>query len=213
MKPPDRRPRPRPTSSGIDTRASGVGRTEYARRDRAVLRVLVVVEEDAVALLLPPLARRERRARAARPRARARARRAAPRSKLQRALDAHVDVHAARAGGLRPADEAALVEHLARDERDVDGLCRPADARHRVEIDAQLVGMLEVVGAHRVRVQVDAAEVDDPQELRRVAHDDLVAPCGPTGSESVDRLDPVGVLVGRALLEERLARRRRRRSA
>ena len=29
--------------------------------DRAVLRVLVVVEEDAVALLLPPLARRERR--------------------------------------------------------------------------------------------------------------------------------------------------------
>src|SRR5437588_10664193 len=30
-------------------------------RDGAVLRVLVVVDEDAVALLLPPLARRERR--------------------------------------------------------------------------------------------------------------------------------------------------------
>ncbi len=47
--------------------------------DGAVLGVLVVVEEDAVALLLPPLAGGERRARAARPRARARARRAAPR--------------------------------------------------------------------------------------------------------------------------------------
>jgi hypothetical protein len=40
-----------------------------------------------------------------------------------------------------------------------------------VEIDAQLVGMLEVVGAHRVRIQVDAPEVHHPQKLRRVAHD------------------------------------------
>ena len=42
--------------------------------------------------------------------------------------------------------------------------------------------MVEVVGAHRVRVQVDAAEVHDPRELRRVAHDDLVARSAPTGS-------------------------------
>ena len=49
------------------------------RAGRAVLGVLVVVEEDAVALLLPPLRRRERRQRAARSRARTRARRAAPR--------------------------------------------------------------------------------------------------------------------------------------
>ena len=40
------------------------------RAGRAVLGVLVVVEEDAVALLLPPLRGRERRARAARSRAR-----------------------------------------------------------------------------------------------------------------------------------------------
>ena len=38
----------------------------------------------------------------------------------------------------------------------------PADTRAGVEIDAQLVGMLEVVGAHRVRVQVDAPEVHHP---------------------------------------------------
>ena len=46
--------------------------------DGAVLRVLVVVDEDAVALLLPPLAGGDARARAARPRAPAPARRAAP---------------------------------------------------------------------------------------------------------------------------------------
>ena len=61
-------------------RDARVGRRPHRLRrgDRAVLRVLVVVEEDAVALLLPPLAGREVGARAARPRARARAPRAAP---------------------------------------------------------------------------------------------------------------------------------------
>ena len=49
------------------------------RARRAVLGVLVVVEEDAVALLLPPLRRGDRRARAARSRARAPAPRGAPR--------------------------------------------------------------------------------------------------------------------------------------
>ena len=42
--------------------------------------------------------------------------------------------------------------------------------------------MIEVVGAHRVRVQVDAAEVDDPGELRRVVDDDLVG--GPARREA-----------------------------
>ena len=28
-------------------------------------------------------------------------------------------------------------------------ICVPLDARHRVEVDAQLVGVVEVVGAHR----------------------------------------------------------------
>ena len=43
-----------------------------------------------------------------------------------------------------------------------------------IEVDAQLVGVVEVVGAHGMRVEVDAAEVDDPGELRRVVDDDLV---------------------------------------
>ena len=53
-----------------------------------------------------------------------------------------------------------------------------------IEVDAQLVGMIEVVGAHGVRVQVDAAEVHDPEELRRVAHDDLVRGAARRGSAS-----------------------------
>ena len=59
------------------------------------------------------------------------------------------------------------------DHRDVADL-RPGHARHRIEVDPQLVGMIQVVGADRVRVQVDAAEVDDPGEARRFVDDDLV---------------------------------------
>ena len=48
---------------GERRRDAGVGRGPHrvGGRDGAVLRVLVVVDEDAVPLLLPPLARRERR--------------------------------------------------------------------------------------------------------------------------------------------------------
>ena len=95
------------------------------------------------------------------------------------------------------------VEHLARRPARRRRICSHADAGDRVEVDAQLVGMIEVVGAHGVRVQVDAAEVDDPRELRRVAHDDLVR--GPARRErQLDRLDPLRPGLRRALLEEEL---------
>ena len=60
---------------------------------------------------------------------------------------------------LRPRRQAVVLEHLARDERDVNDLA-PVDARHRVEVDPKFVGVGEIVGAHRVRIEVDAAEVD-----------------------------------------------------
>src|SRR5437773_470486 len=66
--------------------------------------------------------------------------------------------------------------------------------------------MLEVVGAYRVRVQVDAPQVDDPQQLRRVAHHDLLRRPARRKAQ-LHRLDPVGVLRGGPLLEERLALR------
>ena len=78
---------------------------------------------------------------------------------------------------------------------------RPLDARNRVEIDPQLVGMIEVVGAHGMRVEIDAAEVHDPDQ-RRLVHDDLVG--GPAGRErQLGRPDPVGRVVRCPLLEER----------
>src|SRR5258705_8865791 len=46
-------------SKGVDTRASGVGRTDQAEATGPVLGVLVVVEEDPTAFLLPPFAARE----------------------------------------------------------------------------------------------------------------------------------------------------------
>ena len=91
-----------------------------------------------------------------------------------------------------------------RDHGDVADL-RPADAGHRVEVDAQLVGMVEVVGPDRVRVEVDAAEVDDPGEACRVVDDDLVG--GTAGREGQrHRPQPLGPVLGRPLLEEGLAR-------
>ena len=88
-------------------------------------------------------------------------------------------------------------------ERHVADL-RPRHARHRVEVDPQLVGVVEVVGADRVRVEVDAAEVGDPREPRRVVEDDLVG-----GASRRERQlrgpDPVRAVVRGALLEERLA--------
>ena len=88
-------------------------------------------------------------------------------------LDAHVDVHAARAGGLGPAGEADLGEHGAHDLRDRTHL-RPPDARHRVEVDAQLVGMVEVIGAHRVRMQLQAREVGHPCQRGGIARHHLL---------------------------------------
>ena len=46
---------------------------------------------------------------------------------------------------------------------------RPLHARHRVEIDAQLVGVIEIVGTHRMRVQLEAGEVRHPEERGRIA--------------------------------------------
>jgi len=104
-----------------------------------------------------------------------------------------------------------FVEHVTYDQGHTSHVV-PARAGAWVQINSQLVGVLKVLGAYRVRVQVDTSQVDDPEELRRVAHDDLSPLSGPTESAS-HRLDPVGVLRGAPLLEERIAPPRHRRSA
>ena len=190
-------PAERHRDAGVGRRPDGVD-----RRDRPVLGVLVVVEEDAVALLLPPLRRRDRRGPPLDVAGDGQGG-AAHLGVGPAPLDPDVDVDAARAGGLRPADEPDAGERLAGDERDLADL-RPGDARHRIEVDPQLVGMVEVVGPDRVRIEVDAAEVGDPGQPGRLVEDDLVG--GPAGRER-QRRDPkeVGPVLGGPLLEEEVA--------
>ncbi len=179
------------------------GRADRVRGgDGSVLRVLVVVEEDAVALLLPPPTGGEVRG-APFDLSRERERRPSDLGERPTAFEPRVDVDPPRARGLGPPDEAEGLEHLLRHHGDVADL-RPLDPRHRVEVHPQLVGMIEIVRAHRVRVQVDAPEVHDPRELGRVADHDLLR--GSAGWEAeLDGLDPVGTRGRRPLLEEEVA--------
>ena len=109
----------------------------------------------------------------------------------------------ARARGLRPAGHPVIREHLRDDQRDRAHVC-PRHAGARIEVDAQLVGVLEVARSDRVRVQVDAAEVDDPRQRGRVRDDHLVR--GATrGKGEFDRRDERGQRCGGAFLEEELA--------
>ena len=85
-------------------------------------------------------------------------------------------------------------------------ICDHVDAGHRVEVDPQLVGMVEVVGADRVRVQVDAAEVGDPGQPGDLVEDDLVGRA-PGRERQLGGPDPVRSIVRGPLLEERLTGR------
>jgi len=121
-----------------------------------------------VAFLLPPFARSDGW-RAPLHLAGERQRRLADLGERPAAVDSHVDVHAARTGRLGKAAQPVLLQHGAGEQRHLADL-RPGNAGHRIQVDAQLVRMLQVVGAHRVRIQIDAAEVDHPGELRFVVH-------------------------------------------
>ena len=64
-------------------------------------------------------------------------------------------------------------------------------AAHRIEIDAQLIRMIEIVGANRMRMQLEAGKVCHPDERRRVARDDFFG--NPAGRKAQrDDIDPVG---------------------
>lgn len=112
-------------------------------------------------------------------------------------------MNAARARRLGPADQPVLGQDLAHDQGDLADMV-PGHARHGVQVDPQLVGVVEVVGPNRVGVQVQAAQVGQPGQARRVVDDDLVG--GSAGREGqLDGADPVGSRLGRPLLEEELA--------
>ena len=186
----------------VGTRAHGVG-----GGDRAVARVLVVVDEDALAaLLLPPRGRDELR-RAPLDLARERERAAAHLAETPVRLDPARDVDAAVARRLRPADEAELVERLLDDRRDLLRLGETC-ARLRIDVDAELVGMLDVAAPRRPGMEVDRGEIRGPGDLRELGHAELVG--GATRRErDRRRLDPVGPVL-RARASGRSPRPRRR---
>ena len=81
----------------------------------------------------------------------------------------------------------------------------PVDAGHRIEIDPQLVGMVEILGAHRMRVQLEAREIGEPGERGGVAGHDLLPRSVPRGSGSSTTSTHERARGRRALLEEVLA--------
>ena len=101
-----------------------------------------------------------------------------------------------------PGSLEQLFEKPFRFDRDATNVV-PLDARAGVEIDAQLVGMVEIIRADGVRMQLDAAEVHDPGEAGDIIDDDFFR--GATrGKGQRDGSQPLGPVVRRALLVERL---------
>jgi hypothetical protein len=154
-----------------------------------------------MAFFLPPLARRNVR-RATFHFARNRERGAAHLIESPAAFHAHVHVHPARSGSLRPSAQIVFIEDIAHDQRDASDIVK-GNAGAGIEIDTQLIRMIEVVSANGMRIEIDASEVDNPQELGGVADDDLAGRAS-GGEAELDGLDPVGVILGRAFLKKRL---------
>ena len=78
---------------------------------------------------------------------------------------------------------------------------REVGARLRVEVEAQLVGVLGVGGEVRPDVEAEAAEVGRPHDVRDVADHQRTRRCAVHRADR-RRLQPVGGCVRDALLEE-----------
>ena len=180
----------------------GPGAHRVGAGHRAILGVLVVVEEDAVAFLLPPLAGRQAWSppldfpgECQRGASHLRERPAG--------VETHVDVDAPRARGLRPAHEAEVGQRPS-DHPHHRLELRPLDARDGIEVDPELIGMLELFRAYGMRMELEAAEVRHPGQRRRVARHHLFGDAAGREAKG-DDLDPCRPRGGRALLVEGLA--------
>ena len=122
-------------------------------------------------------------------------------------LDADVDVQPAVAGRLDERRDPVVVEESAHlGGRLLDH--RERDAGGRVEVDAQLVGVVRVAGPVGPRMESETAEVGGPQHVGDVGHHDR--PRGGAVRRRHDRrLQPVRGAVGNPLLEEVRAGSRR----
>ena len=182
--------------------ALGVGADRVRRGDGAVARVLVVVEEDTgPALLLPPLAGGDVREPPL-DLPRQRQRRPPHLEEVPPGLDAHIDVHPARAGRLGPAEETNPLEHRLHLRGDAaDGA--ELHPGLRIQVHPQLVRVVHVAPADRPGVEVEAAEVCRPDDMGHVHRTQLArAPAAREGDG--DRLQPLGDRRRDTLLVEEL---------
>src|SRR5262249_5759849 len=130
-------------------RADGIGGT-----GGTVLRILVVIEEDAVTLLFPPF-RSGQSGCTALYCARQRNGRAADFSECPARFNTHIYMHAARTAGLGPSAKSNLFEQRLHLESNTSHI-GPTDAGNRIQIDTQFVRLLKISGADRMRVQLNA---------------------------------------------------------
>src|SRR5688572_20861754 len=88
-------------------------------------------------------------------------------------MDADVDVHPPRPTRLGPPAQSDLLQQTLCLHRDTAHIV-PLHTWSGIEVDAQLIGMVEIARADRMWVKLDASQVHDPREARRIVHNDLL---------------------------------------
>ena len=116
--------------------------------------------------------------------------------------DPQVDVDAAVAGGLREAHQPELVEQFPGHPGDAGGVAERG-AGLRVEVDAQLVGAVDVGAPDRPRVERQRAHLRAPHGHGDLGRADLGG-LAARGERDVDALHVVGRALREPLLVERV---------
>ena len=173
---------------GRRDRRAGLGPHAVGGGDRAVAGVLVVVDEDPLAALLLPPFRRHLAGQAPLELAAEGDGGVAHVGERPARLDPDVDVDPAAAGGLGKPDVAQVAEQHARLGGDALGVGE-VRAGLRVEVEAQLVGMVDVIAADRPRVEGDRAHLRGPGDDGDLGGADLV------GDAARGERDPRGLHV------------------
>ena len=78
-------------------------------------------------------------------------------------MNANIDMHATRTARLGPTYQRHFFQQRFHFERHETNIL-PTDAWSRIQIDTQLIRVVQVRGAHRMRMQLNATEVNDPRE-------------------------------------------------